>query len=78
MRLNEPPGSKFKRVCAYFPNIKIPNKNITPGEVQLIYTHVSVGNKFLGENVTTFALSGSLEAPTVTLLAKVVVLEGYK
>ena len=59
---------KFKRVCAYFPNLALLTKIVIPREVQVTYPHVSVGNKSLGETVTTFALAVLLEAPTVVTI----------
>ena len=62
------PDRKVKRVSTDFPNLAILTKSATPGEIQATYVHVSFGNKSLGETVTAFALSGSLEAPTVVLI----------
>ena len=65
MRSDDPDGSKFKRVSTDFPNLAVLTKSATPGEIQEMYAHVSVGNKYLGETVTAFALAGYLKAPTV-------------
>ena len=65
MRSDRPYGYKFKRVCVDFPNPAILAKSSTPGEVQVVYVHASVGNKAPGETVTAFALARSLEAPTI-------------
>ena len=58
----------FKRVCAYFPNPALLTKSVTPREVQVMYSHVYVGNKSLRETVTTFALEVLLEALTVVTI----------
>ena len=65
MRLDDLSISKFKWVFTDFPNITLITKSITYGEVQVMYAHMSVGNKPLGEIVTNFDLAGSLEAPAV-------------
>ena len=65
MRLDDPNGSKFKRVRTDSPNLAVLTKITTPGEIQATYAYASVGNKPLGETVTAFSLAVSLEAPTV-------------
>ena len=60
--------SKFKRVCADFPNLALLAKSAKSEEFQVIYAHTSNGNKFLGETVTTYAMAGLLEAPTVATI----------
>ena len=65
MLSDRPYGYNFKRVCVDFPNPAILAKSATPGELQVVYVHASIGNKALGETVTAFALAGSLEAPTM-------------
>ena len=61
-------GSKFKRISTDFPNLAILTKSATSGDIQSTFAHASIGNNFLGETVTPFALTGSLEAPTVVLI----------
>ena len=65
MHLDEPVGTKFKRVCTYFPNLALLTKSATPGDIQVTFGNASVGNKYLWETVTSFSLTGSLESPTV-------------
>ena len=65
MHLDDPFGSKFKRVYMDLPNLEVLTKRAIPGDIQVTYAHASVGNKFLKKTVTDFALSGYLEAPTV-------------
>ena len=65
MRSDNSAGSKFNRVCTDFPNISVLPKSATPGDIQVMYAHESVGNKFLGKTVTDFTLSESIEVPTV-------------
>ena len=68
MRSDKPVCSKFKGACTNFPNMAVLTNSATPGDVKVMYGHVSVGNKSLGKTVTPFALTGSLEAPTVVLI----------
>ena len=68
MRLYKMAAHKFKQVCADFPNLALPTNSVKPGEVQVMYSHASVGNKSLGEIVTTFVLEVLLEAPTVVTI----------
>ena len=63
MRASEPAAEKYKRVCEDFPNLAILNKSATPGNIQLTFGHVAVGNKSLGESVAAFALAGDLSSP---------------
>ena len=65
MCTSDPASEKFKRVCKDVPNLEILTKSVTTGEVQLTFTRTSVGNKSLGEPVTAFALTESLEALAV-------------
>ena len=44
---NKPSNVKFKRVCKDFPNVFILTKRAMPGEVQVTFGHVIVGNKLL-------------------------------
>ena len=37
IHLDDPDGSKFKRICADFPNIEMLAKSSTPEEVQAMY-----------------------------------------
>ena len=68
MRSDETAVSKFNRLCTDFPDIALLTKSATPREVQVTYTHASVENNPLRETVTTFALAGFLEAPTVVAI----------
>ena len=68
MRLYKMAAHKFKQVCADFPNLALPTNSVKPGEVQVMYSHASVGNKSFGETVTTFALAVLLEAMTVVTI----------
>ena len=68
MCLDKPSISKFKRVCAYLPNLALLTKIASPGEVQVTYGHAFIGNKSLEETVTAFALAGFLNAPTVVTI----------
>ena len=52
----------------YFPNLTLITKRETLGEFQVTYGHTSVRNKYLGETVTAFALTGSLKAPAVVTI----------
>ena len=61
MRKNKTAFKKYKKVCDDYPNLAILNKSATPGEVQLTFTHASVGKKSLGGSVAAFALAGSLD-----------------
>ena len=65
MRLDETASTKFKYVCADFPNLALIIKSSTLGEIQVTFGHTSIGNKYLEETGTAFALSISLEFPTV-------------
>ena len=55
MRLEDPAGSKFKRVCTYFPNTEVPTNITMPGDIQVLYAHMSVGKNSLGETVAPFS-----------------------
>ena len=65
MRASEPAAKKYKKVCKDFPNIAILAKSATPGEVQLMFTHTTVGNKSLGESVVLFYLAGNIDSPSM-------------
>ena len=65
MHASELAADKFKNVCEDFPNLAILSKSSTPGEIQLTFGHVAVGNKSLGESVVDFALAGDLSLPSV-------------
>ena len=65
IRASEPATEKYKNVCEDFPNLGILTKSSMPGEVQLTFVHVTVGNKSLGESIQDFALSGDLGLPSV-------------
>ena len=69
MRTSDPDGEKFKHICKYFPNMAILTKIATPGDVQLTFSHMSFGNKYLKESITAFALAVSLEAPKVASIS---------
>ena len=43
MRLDEPVGTKFKRVCADFTDIAVLTKRATMGEIQVTFCHMSIG-----------------------------------
>ena len=62
MRTSQPARKKFKRVSKDLPNLVILTRIATPREVQLKFMHMSVGNKYLGESISTFALAGYIEA----------------
>ena len=65
MRSDKPASSKLKRLCTDFPNLEVLTKSATPGDIQVTHSHASIENKSLGKTVTTFALKGSVVAPTV-------------
>ena len=65
MRASKPAAEKYKKVCDDFPNLAIPTKSATPNEVQLTFTHVTVGNKSLGVSVVVFALAGNLDSTSI-------------
>ena len=44
-----PATEKFKNTCDDFPDLAILTKSSLPGEVQLTFSHSTVGNKSLGE-----------------------------
>ena len=68
MRASKLAAEKFKRVCEDFPNLTILTKSATPGDIQLTFGHVAVGNKSLGKSVVAFALVGDLSSPSVISL----------
>ena len=43
MHSAKPAFTKFKQVCADYPNLTLLTKIVTPGEVQVIYMHASIG-----------------------------------
>ena len=63
--MDDPAGTTFKRVYADFPNIALPTKSTTPGNIQDSFGRVFVWNRSLGETSTDFSLAGSLEYPKV-------------
>ena len=65
MRASEPATEKYKNVCEDFPNLGILTKSSTPGEVQLTFGHLTVGNKYLRESIQSFALAGDLGSTSV-------------
>ena len=65
MHTSEPDFQTYKKVCNDLPNITILTKSVMPGEVQLTFAHVSVGNTSLGRSVAAFALAGSLDLPSI-------------
>ena len=54
MRSDDPVVSKIKCGCTDFPNMAALTKSSTPGETQVMYANVSIGNKSLGVMVTDF------------------------
>ena len=58
MHSDDPVGSQFKRACTDFSNLVELPKSATPKDIQAIYVHASVWNKFPGEKVTAFHLVG--------------------
>ena len=60
MRASELSTEKYKRVCKDFPNFSIFTKSVMPGKIQLMFVHMAVGKKSLGESVVDFALAGNL------------------
>ena len=65
MHLEKPSSAKFKRICAYSPNITILKKSATPGNIKLTFYHAAAGNRYLRETITNFDLSGSPKTPAV-------------
>ena len=65
MLSEKPSGSKFKTVRIDFPNLGVLTKSATSGEIQEMYAHASIGNKYIGKTVTAYAMVGYLEAPTM-------------
>ena len=65
MCASEPAADKYKNVYEGFLNLRILIKSSTPREIQLVFGHVAVGNKSLGESVVAFALAGDLGSPSV-------------
>ena len=45
IRLDDPAGSNFKGVSAYTPNLTLLTKSATPGEIQVTFSHASVGKQ---------------------------------
>ena len=68
MRTIKPAFEKYKNFATNFPNLAILTKSAMPGEVQLTFAHVSVGNKSLTGSVVAFTLAGSLNSPSVVLI----------
>ena len=64
MRTIKPAFEKYKNFATNFPNLAILTKSAMPGEVQLTFAHVSVGNKSLRGSVVAFTLAGSLNSPS--------------
>ena len=62
---NKPSGFSFKGLCIDFPNIALLTTSVTPGEVQVAYAHVSIGNKIFRKTVTAFSFAGLLETLTM-------------
>ena len=65
MRTSKSAAKKYKKVCDEFPNFAILTKSAMPGEVQLTFAHMTVGNKSLEESVVAFALAGDIDSPSV-------------
>ena len=68
MHSDKPARTKFKGVCVNFPNIALLAKSAMPGNIQVTFGHVSVGNKPLGQTVTIFFLVGYLKSLTVVYI----------
>ena len=68
MSTSEPATEKYKRVCEDFPNLTILTKSAMLGNIQLMFGHVAVGNKSLGESVVAFVLESDLSSPYVIFL----------
>ena len=68
MCASKPAADKYKRVCEDFPYIAILTKSATPGEIQLTFGYMAVGNKSLGESVVVFDFTGDLSSPYVISL----------
>ena len=68
MRASEAAVEKYKRVCEDFPNLTILTKSAMLGNIQLMFGHVAVGNKSLGESVVAFVLESDLSSPSVIFL----------
>ena len=68
MRMSKLAFKKYKKVCNNLPNLAILSKSATPGEVQLMFVHASVGNKSLREYVAAFSLEGCLDSPSLVLV----------
>ena len=68
MRLSDMAAKKCKRVCKDLPNHAIITKSAKPGKIQLMFIHAAVRNKFLGESVVAFALTGYIIPPSVISL----------
>ena len=47
MQASELAMEKYKNVCEDFPNLGILTKRFTPGKVQLVFSHVTIGNNSL-------------------------------
>ena len=62
MRRDEPAGTKFKHVCADFPNLSLLAKRTNTVKIQVTFGHASVGENSFGETATVFDLAGSLES----------------
>ena len=65
MHASEPAADKYKNICENFLNLGFLTKSSTPGESHLMFGHLAVGNKSLGESVVAFALAGDLGSPSV-------------
>ena len=56
MSLDDPSGSKSRRIYIDVPNMAVLINRGMPGGIQLRYAHVSVGKNALGKLITDFAL----------------------
>ena len=68
MRASEPASKRYKRVYKDFPNIVIFTKSAMPGEIQVMFGHMAIGNNSLGESVVAFALVGDRSSTSVISL----------
>ena len=65
MRAIKPAAEKYKKVCKDFPNFSILTNSVTPGELQLTFVHMTVGNKSVGGSIVAFGIEGYLSSPSV-------------
>ena len=68
MHSAKPSVSKFKRVCADSPNLTLITKSATPGEVQVIYMHASIGTSPLKKPWPLYSWWDHLNASSVVMI----------